>query len=143
MPCLYLVPQFRVTELEFYRGPWRQKTRIRCMPCGDVCVMLQGVLALLEILEIYWKFTYKVYWKFCGLVCEFVRLSLILEKFLYFRVYQYKMSCSKPASIDIEVSNFGKCQLTHLLIGIGVGWGRSPHASSFNLLTSSKRNCKG
>jgi len=25
---------------------------------------------------------------------------------------------------------------------IGVGWGLSPHASSFNLLTASKKNCK-
>jgi len=32
-------------------------------------------------------------------------------------VYQYKISRSKPGSIDIEVKNLGKCQLTHLLIG--------------------------
>jgi len=25
---------------------------------------------------------------------------------------------------------------------IGIGWGLSPHASSFNLLTASKKNCK-
>jgi len=32
-------------------------------------------------------------------------------------VYQYKISRVKPGSIDIKVSNLGKCQLTHLLIG--------------------------
>jgi len=77
---------------------------------------------------------YKLSWKFSGLVCEFAHLSLILVTFLYFRLYQYKVYCG---SIDIEVSNLGQCQLTHLLIRvIGVGWGLSPHASSFNLLTA-------
>jgi len=31
-------------------------------------------------------------------------------------VYPYKISRGKPGSIDIEVSNLGKCQLTHLLL---------------------------
>jgi len=31
-------------------------------------------------------------------------------------VYQYKISGTKPGSIDIEISNLGKCQLTHPLI---------------------------
>ena len=89
---------------------------------------------------------YKVSWKLSGLVCEFARLSLILVKFLYFRLYQYKISRGKPGSIDIEVSNRGKCQLTNLLSidrVIGIGWGLSPHASSFSLLTASKKpvNC--
>jgi len=35
----------------------------------------------------------------------------------YFSVCQYKISCGKPGSIDIEVSNLGKYQLTRLLIG--------------------------
>jgi len=63
---------------------------------------------------------YKVFWKLSGLVCEFARLSLILVAgtiLVYFRVYQYKMSRGKPGSLDIEVSNLGECQLTHLLIG--------------------------
>jgi len=51
------------------------------------------VLKIYSFLEIFW------------LVCAF------------FRVYQYKISHGKLGSIDIEVSNFGKCQLTHLLIG--------------------------
>jgi len=38
------------------------------------------------------------------------------SQFLYFRVYQYKISGGKPGSIDIEVSNLGKCQLPYLLI---------------------------
>jgi len=31
-------------------------------------------------------------------------------------MYQYKIFGDKPGSIDIEVSNLGTCQLTHLLI---------------------------
>jgi len=31
--------------------------------------------------------------------------------------YQYKISGCKPGSVDIEVNNLGKCQLTRLFIG--------------------------
>jgi len=56
-------------------------------------------------------------------------------------VYQYKISRGKQGSIDVEVSNLGKCQLTYLPIDrlISVRWGLSPHASSFNLPTASTK----
>jgi len=60
----------------------------------------------LTLLEIFW---------FSLRVCVFV--VNISYQFLYFTVSQYKISRGKPRSIDIEVSNLGKCQLTHLLIG--------------------------
>jgi len=57
---------------------------------------------------------FTVSWKFSGLVCMFVvnisYNSCITE-------YQYKISRSKLGSTDIEFSNLGKCQLTHMLIG--------------------------
>ena len=85
-----------------------------------------GCLSLLEILEIYWNYfscsksagNLQSLLKISGLVCEFARLSLIIVTiFLYFRVHQYKISRGKRGSIDIEFSNLGKCQVTHLLIG--------------------------
>ena len=60
---------------------------------------------------------YKVSWKFSGLVCKFEHLSLISVTVVLIRVCQYKISLGKSGSIDIEVSNLGNCQLTHLLIG--------------------------
>ena len=63
------------------------------------------MLTLLEILEIYWKFT--VFWKFSGLVCEFARLSSVRPTNLVFQSVsvQYKISRGKPGSTDSEVSN--------------------------------------
>ena len=65
-----------------------------------------------DLLEIY-----KVSWKFSGLVCEFAHLSLILVTILIFQSVSVQKSHGKPGSIDIEVSNLSKCQLTYLLIG--------------------------
>jgi len=83
----------------------------------------------LEILKIFWNyFSSWKSWKSAGnlqslleifwfslRVCAFV--FNISYNYLYFRVYRYKISRGKPGSIDIEVSNFNKCPLTHLLIG--------------------------
>ena len=48
---------------------------------------------------------------------EFSRLSLILVTILIFQSVSVQKSHGKPGSIDIEVSNLSKCQLTYLLIG--------------------------
>ena len=53
-------------------------------------------------------------------------------------MYQYKVSHGKPGSIDSEVSNLGKSANSIDQV-IGVGWGLSPHAASFNLLTALKK----
>ena len=60
---------------------------------------------------------YKVSAKFSGLVCKFVCLWWILVTILVFQSDQCKISRGKPGSIDIEVINLGKYELTHLLIG--------------------------
>jgi len=105
--------------------------RLLLMGCQTSTYYIQGVLSLLEILQIYWKFT--VFWKFSGLVCKFAHLS----QFLYLRVYQYKISRGKAGSIDIEVSNLGNCLLSCLLIG----WQALDGAYHFSLLSASKKNC--
>jgi len=48
----------------------------------------------------------KVFWKFSGLVREFAHLSLTLVTILVSQsVSVQNISCGKPGSIDIEVSN--------------------------------------
>jgi len=57
-------------------------------------------------------------------------------------VYQYKMSRGKPGSIDIEVSNLGKCQLTQLLIGWKASDGAYHHMLLHLTYLVLRKNCK-